>query len=74
MSYIKVEGHRTLVRETASNAIVNTDRNAYTIYMNRIKEARKSNDDLKNACREINRLKSELKEIKELLIKGTNGS
>ena len=40
MSYIKVEGHRTLVRETGSNAIVNTDRNAYTIYMNRIREAR----------------------------------
>ena len=74
MSYLKVEGHRTLVRETNSNAIVNTDRNAYTIYMNRIKEARKSNDDLKNACREINSLKSELKEIKELLIKVTNGS
>ena len=74
MSYLKVEGHRTLVRETNSNAIVNTDRNAYTIYMNRIKEARKSNDDLKNAGREINSLKTELKEIKELLIKVTNGS
>ena len=74
MSYLKVEGHRTLVRETNSNAIVNTDRNAYTIYMNRIKEARKSNDDLKNACREINSLKTELKEIKELLVKVTNGS
>ena len=74
MSYLKVEGHRTLVRETGSNAIVNTDRNAYTIYMNRIREARKSNDDLKNACREINSLKTELKEIKELLIKVTNGS
>ena len=74
MSYIKVEGYRTLVRETNSNAIVNTDRNAYTIYMQRIREARKSNDDLKYAVREINTLKTELKEIKELLIKVTNGS
>ena len=74
MSYIKVEGHRTLVREAGSNAIVNTDRNAYTIYMQRIREARKSNDDLKYAVREINTLKTELKEIKELLIKVTNGS
>ena len=74
MSYLKVEGHRTLVRETSSNAIVNTDRNAYTIYMNRIKEARKSNDELKYAVREINSLKTELKEIKNLLIKVTNGS
>lgn len=74
MSYIKVEGHRTLVREANSNAIVNTDRNAYTIYMNRIKEARKSNDELKYAVREINSIKTELKEIKDLLIKVTNGS
>ena len=74
MSYLKVEGHRTLVRETSSNAIVNTDRNAYTIYMNRIKEARKSNDELKYAVREINSIKTELTEIKELLIKVTNGS
>ena len=74
MSYIKVEGHRTLVREADSNAIVNTDRNAYTIYMQRIREARKSSDDLKYAVREINTLKTELKEIKELLIKVTNGS
>ena len=74
MSYIKVEGHKTFVRETGSNAIVNTDRNAYTIYMQRIREARKSNDDLKYAVREINTLKTELKEIKELLIKVTNGS
>jgi len=74
MSYIKVEGHSSLVREQVSNGIINTDKNAYTIYMNRIKEARKSNDDLKNACREINSLKTELKEIKELLVKVTNGS
>ena len=74
MSYLKVEGHRTLVRETSSNAIVNTDRNAYTIYMNRVKEARKSNDELKYAVREINSIKTELKEIKKLLIKVTNGS
>ena len=58
----------------SSNAIVNTDKNAYTIYMQRIREARKSNDDLKYAVREINTLKTELKEIKELLIKVTNGS
>ena len=40
MSYLKVEGYQSLVRAKSSNAIVNTDRNAYTIYMNRIREAR----------------------------------
>ena len=74
MSYIKVEGHTSLVREQVSNGIVNTDKNAYTIYMQRVREARKSNDDLKYAVREINSLKTELKEIKELLVKVTNGS
>ena len=74
MSYLKVEGYTSLIRERNSNAIINTDQNAYTIYMQRVKEARKSNDDLKNACREINSLKAELREIKELLVKVTNGS
>ena len=74
MSYLKVEGYTSLIREKNSNAIINTDQNAYTIYMQRVKEARKSNDDLKNACREINSLKTELREIKELLVKVTNGS
>ena len=67
MSYIKVEGHSSLVREQVSNGIVNTDKNAYTIYMQRVKEARKSNNDLRYAVREINNLKAELSEIKELL-------
>ena len=67
MSYIKVEGHSSLVREQVSNGIINTDKNAYTIYMQRVREARKSNDDLKFAVREINNLKAELTEIKQLL-------
>ena len=67
MSYIKVEGHTSLVWEKNSNGIVNTDTNAYTIYMQRVREVRKSNNDLRNACREINNLKAELTEIKQLL-------
>jgi hypothetical protein len=35
--------------------------------MQRVREARKSNDDLKFAVREINNLKAELTEIKQLL-------
>ena len=67
MSYIKVEGHRTLVRETNSNAIVNTDRSAYQVYMQIVKEAKQSNNDLRYAVREINNLKAELTDIKDLL-------
>ena len=67
MSYLKVEGHSTLIRETSSNAIINTDKSAYKVYMQRVKEAKQSNNDLRYAVREINNLKSELFEIKELL-------
>ena len=35
--------------------------------MQRVKEAKQSNNDLRYAVREINNLKSELSEIKELL-------
>lgn len=73
MSYLRVEGHETLVRETNSNAIVNTDRSAYQVYMQRVKEAKQSNNDLRYAVREINNLKAELTEIKELLMKVANG-
>jgi uncharacterized protein (DUF2236 family) len=67
MSYLKVEGYRTLVRESQSNAIVNTDRSAYQVYMQRVREAKQSNNDLRYAVREINNLKAELTEIKQLL-------
>ena len=67
MSKIQVEGHRTLVRETTSGAIINTDRSAYAIHCQRIKEARESQNDLRNAVRDINNLKAEMFEIKKIL-------
>ena len=69
MRFLKVEGHDSLVREVHSRAIINTDKNAYEVYMNRIEEAKKSNDDLRGALRDINIIKSEMHEIKDLLQK-----
>ena len=74
MSRRIVDQNRSFERDTRTHAIVNSDRSAYTIYMQRVREAQKSNDDLKYAVREVNNMKKELKEIKELLIKVTNGS
>ena len=69
----KVTGYSHLVkRETGG--VINNDKNAYTLYMKRTKAKQRQNDELRGALREINSLKSELKEIKELLIKVTNGS
>ena len=67
MSKIQVEGYRTIVRDTRSGAIINTDRSAYAIHVQRIREAKKSSNDLRNAVRDINNLKQEMVEIKSLL-------
>jgi hypothetical protein len=69
-----VEQNRSYVKDTRTHAVVNSDRSAYLLYMSRVKSARQSEDNLKSAVREINILKTELKEIKELILKVTNGS
>ena len=69
-----VEQNRSYVKDTRTHAVVNSDKSAYLLYMSRVKSARQSEDNLKSAVREINILKTELKEIKELLVKVTNGS
>ena len=67
MSKIKVEGYDNLIRDTNSNAIVNTNRTEYSIYMSRIRAREKQGDEIRNAVKEINNLKQELYEIKGLL-------
>ena len=65
--YLKVEGHTSLVRDTYSNGIVNTNVNEYQIYMQRVKAREQQGDQIRNAVKEINTLKTELREIKNLL-------
>ena len=64
---LKVEGHESLVRDLRSNAIVNTSKSEYTIYMNRIRSREQQGDQIRNTIKEINVLKQELFEIKSLL-------
>ena len=64
---IKVEGHSSLAREIRSNAIVNTNKSEYQLYMNRIKSREQQGDQIRNTIKEINILKQELFEIKDLL-------
>ena len=65
--FIKVEGHDNLVRDTRSNAIINHNRSAYEIAKRRAKEAQKQRDEIRGATREINTLKCEMHEIKDML-------
>ena len=65
----KVEGHPDLVRDEYTSAIVNTNKSEYEKYMQRKKAMMKNRDESRDACREINNLKQELFEIKDLIKK-----
>ena len=65
--YIKVQGYNSLVRDTRSNAIVNKDKNAYNIAKRRAEEAQRQRDEIRGATREINNIKCEMHEIKDML-------
>ena len=67
MAKIKVEGHQSLVRDTVSNAVINSSSSEYRIYMARYRAREQQSDELRNACKEINTLKAELREIKNLI-------
>ena len=67
MTKVKVEGFESLVRDVKSNAIVNTNRSEYKMYMARIRAREQQGDEIRNAVKEINTLKAELREIKNLL-------
>ena len=65
--YLKVEGHDNLVRESRSHAIINADSSGYSVYMQRVRAREQQGDQIRNAVKEINTLKTELREIKSLL-------
>ena len=71
---LKVEGHTHLVREVTSSGIVNTNTSEYEIYMKRIESREQHGDQIRTAVKDINNLKTELREIKGLLKEIINGS
>ena len=64
---LKVEGYNNLVRDIQSKAIVNTNRSEFKMYMSRTNQRVDQQDTIRNVCREINNLKKELREIKDLI-------
>lgn len=67
MNKLKVEGHSNLYRDVNSGAIINSNRQEYEQYM-------KAKTNRENLVNEINTLKQDLDEIKNLLKKLTNGN
>ena len=72
--YLKVEGYTSLVRDINSNGIVNTNVSEFETYMKRIRNREQQGDQIRNAVKEINTLKAELREIKGLIKELVNGS
>ena len=60
MRKVKVEGHRNLYRDKDTGAIVNCDAEAYNSYI-------KSRDSKKLQKREIQELRNEIDELKNML-------
>ena len=67
--YLQVEGKQDLFRDINSGAIVNKNRSAYEMAKRRVSEAKKQRDEIRSATREINNLKCEIHEIKDMLKK-----
>ena len=73
MKIAKVEGHTHLVRDLKTQAIVNTDSDAYARYMARKAKQNRKDDEMREVVREVNSLKGEMREIKNLLKEIKNG-
>jgi len=75
MAKIRVEGYSSLYRNSVG-AIVNDNKSEYRLYLKRFKDRNAQVEEIREACREINTLKAEMLEIKQLLkdIGNKNGS
>ena len=65
--FLKVEQQEYLMRDTESGGIINTNSSEYELYMKRIQMRKGNLNQMKSMCREINSLKQELFEIKDLI-------
>lgn len=68
MDYIKVEGHEGLVRDASTGAIINTSRSDYQTYILARNRAMQRENEISRQAEEINNLKQDVSEIKDLLL------
>ena len=65
--YLKVQGHDGLVRDKRTGAIVNTNRADFDAYVARRDAAQKRQEQLDRHDEELNTIKADIAEIKQLL-------
>ena len=69
MDRLKVEEHKDLERDVKSNGIVNTNKSALEKAKKRQADAQAERDKLRDVTREVNEIKCEMHDIKNMLIK-----
>ena len=66
--FLKVEGNDSLVRDTSTMAIVNTNKSEYENYIRQKKLVSERKAEIQQQTEEINNIKTELSEVKMLLM------
>ena len=69
MSVVKIKDRDNLAKNLDTGAVINTDTLAYEKRIKIRFEAQRQRDQLRDAVREINSIKSEMHEMKSLLLK-----
>lgn len=65
--YVKVAGHDGLVRDLSSKAIVNTNQAGYQAYINQRDALLKRQNQIDENTQDIETIKSDISDIKEML-------
>lgn len=65
--FLKVEGHNTLIRDSASNAIISTNEVEYNAFTKRREIEKARAKMLDNQVQEIETIKNDMLEIKQML-------
>ena len=73
MSYLKVEGHGELYRDSTTNSIVNRNTSDYNRYMSQKKTKNEEAEKVDIMEQDLTHLKNEINEIKSLLKDIVNG-
>jgi len=73
MTYLKVEGHGELYRDSTTNSIVNRNTSDYNTYMSQKKMRDNENQKADSMEQDLADLKNEINEIKSLLKDLVNG-
>jgi wobble nucleotide-excising tRNase len=66
-TFLKVEGHTSLVRDTATGAILNNNRTEFEEYLDRKKKIELRESEISQHTEDINNIKNDLSDIKKML-------